>query len=69
MPLYHFKCPACDRETDVSLSIGARDTTEIVCKNPAHTMFDVLMMRVPTMAAFELKGAGFHKNDYPSKVK
>ena len=60
MPLYVFRCDECGRVREYLLSVEAMDNTKVDC--PAGCV--VPMRKMATSGSFQLKGAGFHSNDY-----
>ncbi len=60
MPLYLYRCPECLRVREELRKVDAG--SGIYCN--FHTT-PIAMEKIPAPANFELKGHGFHKNDYP----
>lgn len=60
MPVYDYKCTACDERFEVSRQMGATsDESCPLCGSPAKRVF------TPVGVAF--KGSGFHNTDYRNK--
>ena len=60
MPHWDYECPCCGRTEE-------SPKTRLMCNLCAQKHRAVLMQRLPSAPNFVLKGAGFHKNDYPKK--
>lgn len=59
MPLYVYFCFKCGKKSDYLQKIGARRPAKCqLCGNKGK------LHKLPTKAAFILKGSGFYKNDY-----
>lgn len=63
MPEWDFRCMVCG---DV-VTRSYPSFTQIAPPRCLHCQAD--MERLPAAGTFVLKGAGFHKNDYPSTAK
>jgi len=57
MPLYEFRCPACDRIFEELRRVG--DEAGASCPDCGREA-----SRVVSLSAFALKGAGFYATDY-----
>lgn len=66
MPMFEFQCPKCRRIVEKLLgSASYADVVTITCLSPTCPgMKQARMVRIPSVAGFVLKGAGFHVNDY-----
>lgn len=61
MALREFECPKCGKKQDFIVSNGKKPRFK-------HRECDVWMKRVKfSVSNFQLKGSGFHKNDYGKK--
>jgi putative FmdB family regulatory protein len=60
MPLYEYRCPACDRVFEELRRAGDDDEASCpACGRPAP--------RIVSLSAFALKGSGFYATDYVSR--
>src|SRR5690349_8309095 len=60
MPIYEYKCKACDREFEYQQRMSDPDKTECeACGKPA-------LERLISRTAFQLKGSGWYKDLYSS---
>ena len=57
MPLYEFRCPACDRVFEELRRAG--DETQAPCPDCGRDA-----CRIVSLSAFALKGSGFYATDY-----
>lgn len=60
MPLYEYRCPACDRVFEELRRAG--DETEASCPDCGRSS-----PRVVSLSAFALKGSGFYATDYANR--
>ncbi|MGD9609074.1 MAG: FmdB family zinc ribbon protein [Desulfovibrionaceae bacterium] len=60
MPLYEFRCPACDHVFEELRRAG--DDGDAPCPDCGHAS-----PRVVSLSAFALKGTGFYANDYGNR--
>jgi len=60
MPLYEYRCPACDRVFEELRRAG--DETEASCPDCGRPS-----PRVVSLSAFALKGSGFYATDYTNR--
>lgn len=69
MPIFEFECPTCQRRIErIFRNVETADATPVLCLwIMCGGMKRSVMRRVPTAANFDLKGSGFHKNDYAKK--
>jgi len=60
---YRYKCEICGFINDVNHSVEELDTHKEICPMCEHEMF-----RPIGAVGFQLKGQGFHVNDYPKPI-
>ena len=60
MPLYVFRCEECGRVREYLIRLDNVDDTIVDCPEGCA----VPMRRTVTAGSFQLKGQGFHQNDY-----
>ena len=68
MPIYTFKCPSCNKETDVTQSMKAPAPICERCKNASCGLHIPEMERVWKLNSKpQFKGEGFYETDYKEK--
>jgi putative FmdB family regulatory protein len=60
MPIYEFACSNCSFQEEVLCESHDERPDMIVCL----VCGEMAMVPIPTTASFDLRGEGFHKNDY-----
>ncbi len=60
MPLYVFRCDECGRVREELYSIYECDEAKVLCSHCEGKH----MKKMTTSFSFNLKGSGFHVNDY-----
>ena len=66
MPRFDYYCHHCTKKwTDVWVSSGPDSTSDM----RGCPTCNATLEKLPAAPNFVLKGAGFHRNDYPSKPK
>lgn len=63
MPRYDYQCEQCGRQVEDVQTVEERDNV------PACRRCGGRMVRQPAAPAFQLRGPGFHVNDYPKGRK
>ncbi len=58
MPIYKFKCSACEYEFTVIRKMS--DTDDVLCENCSSPLTNKLISK----SSFALKGAGWYKDGY-----
>lgn len=66
MPLFEYRCNVCGKTTERLFPRAEAAAVSIISSDvPNHLGGFCAQWRVPSVASFALKGAGFHRNDYP----
>lgn len=68
MPVYEYKCPKCNHETEVEMKMTANDVVLCsVCHENSNGMHCTVMNRQISLGNFSLKGSGWYRDGYSSK--
>jgi predicted nucleic acid-binding Zn ribbon protein len=65
VPIFVWRCGDCREETEKSLPYSVAKDATVRCQGCKGILEP--RDRVPTSGSFQLKGSGFHQNDYPKK--